>query len=484
VKSLNFPKKIQLKHLFAIILVCIVAFSSVGYILGSNGNGGTFTLSSGIYPGAPSYTIWVEDAVYYAKNAYGVIEYSGTNATAVIYNSLSSADGDGFVYVTGGVYSLSSTLIIDKNGSKLYGAGSGRIQEYFSDPPTPLERLTKGTVFKITTSDINAINITGNIYGVGLRSFAIDFSVSSTGNGIDCLASSGDRSVIEFDFYEIFVNDHDADSYALRMENPSEGVVTHFTSFGGCLLETVSKNTTQGTFNSGNIVFTQITGWVTKNITNHVVYFHRDGGTGWFNLCIFNRLFIIMKTTVSLGTYSSLRAEYMHHSQFNMLNIEMTYTSLADEVHLAECHDLDFISPYVLYSANAGWMAYTDCDHLRVFGGTVDIEVADRDRTDLWVGTFIHSVSANNEASLRDCLIWNGSMMLPTNAYGSAQGTSPLTVTHGMAYSPSWVSVTPNATAGDWYAGVVDGSDTFTITWTGGGTVWWWWTAGTYQIRP
>jgi len=88
VKSLNFPKKIQLKHLFVVMLICIVAFSSVGYILGSNG--GTFTLSSGIYPGAPSYTIWREDTVYYAKNAYGVIDYSGTNASSVIYNVIAN----------------------------------------------------------------------------------------------------------------------------------------------------------------------------------------------------------------------------------------------------------------------------------------------------------------------------------------------------------------------------------------------------------
>lgn len=89
-KGLNFPKKIRLNHLFAIVIVCMFAFTSVGFILGSNGNGGTFTLSAGIYPGAPSYTIWHEDDVYYAKNAYGVIDYSGTNASSVITNCISN----------------------------------------------------------------------------------------------------------------------------------------------------------------------------------------------------------------------------------------------------------------------------------------------------------------------------------------------------------------------------------------------------------
>jgi len=42
------------------------------------------TFSTGPYPGAPSYTVYVNDSWYYAKNAYGVIKYSSTNATQII----------------------------------------------------------------------------------------------------------------------------------------------------------------------------------------------------------------------------------------------------------------------------------------------------------------------------------------------------------------------------------------------------------------
>jgi hypothetical protein len=47
-----------------------------------------FTISGGIYPGAPTYTVWGDSAGYYAKDANGNIDYSGTNATTIIQDVL------------------------------------------------------------------------------------------------------------------------------------------------------------------------------------------------------------------------------------------------------------------------------------------------------------------------------------------------------------------------------------------------------------
>lgn len=64
-----------------------------GVIIGQSlTSASTFWISSGVYPGAPSYTIWGEPTsaptMYFAKNAYGAIDYSGTNASAVIQAAL------------------------------------------------------------------------------------------------------------------------------------------------------------------------------------------------------------------------------------------------------------------------------------------------------------------------------------------------------------------------------------------------------------
>jgi len=69
----------------------------------------TFMISGGIYPGAPSYTIWREGNNYFAKNGNGEIEFSGTNATTVIQNAAGVART---LYLKKGTYQLTSTLTL------------------------------------------------------------------------------------------------------------------------------------------------------------------------------------------------------------------------------------------------------------------------------------------------------------------------------------------------------------------------------------
>jgi len=49
-----------------------------------------FTISSGVYPGAPTYTIWTNGTYCYAKDAYGSIDYQGVNAGTVIQNAFNN----------------------------------------------------------------------------------------------------------------------------------------------------------------------------------------------------------------------------------------------------------------------------------------------------------------------------------------------------------------------------------------------------------
>jgi len=84
-----FDKKINLKTVIILILISILMASGTTYILAQTPTS-TFTISPGIYPGAPSYTVWKEGNYYYAKDSTGAIKYSGIDAVTVIQNALNS----------------------------------------------------------------------------------------------------------------------------------------------------------------------------------------------------------------------------------------------------------------------------------------------------------------------------------------------------------------------------------------------------------
>lgn len=71
-----------------LIITLLVAMTSLGgfvvLVYANPGPSSSMYGEAGIYPGAPSFTIWREDSTYYAKNDYGQIPYSGSDAFDVI----------------------------------------------------------------------------------------------------------------------------------------------------------------------------------------------------------------------------------------------------------------------------------------------------------------------------------------------------------------------------------------------------------------
>ncbi|MFB3888667.1 MAG: hypothetical protein ACE14S_04185 [Candidatus Bathyarchaeia archaeon] len=75
-----------------------------------NGELSGMTVSGGVYPGAPDYTIWKEGNLYYAKNANGALPSWGTgnaNASYVIQTCIDQAQLGG-----GGIVALRSSVIL------------------------------------------------------------------------------------------------------------------------------------------------------------------------------------------------------------------------------------------------------------------------------------------------------------------------------------------------------------------------------------
>ena len=93
------------------IIFAIVLSFFMGYSVASNSNSSeVFTLSSGIYPSATSYTVYVEDGTYYVKNAYGVQVYSTSYADQAFEYAYENSGEPSTIYVASGTYVLTDPI--------------------------------------------------------------------------------------------------------------------------------------------------------------------------------------------------------------------------------------------------------------------------------------------------------------------------------------------------------------------------------------
>jgi hypothetical protein len=77
----------QNRKVVALLVVSVILASFFTYVFASSPSA-TFTISSGVYPGAPSYTVYSISGTTYAKNQNGAVDYSGTDAATVIQSAL------------------------------------------------------------------------------------------------------------------------------------------------------------------------------------------------------------------------------------------------------------------------------------------------------------------------------------------------------------------------------------------------------------
>jgi len=116
----------------------------------------TFTISGGVYPGAPSYTIWREGSEYFAKDANGLLTYSGTNASQIIQSSLDNGYG---VFLLNGAYDLLNTVSLNSR-NWLYGENREATWLYGTcDPLIKVEGQNYVGIGKLT---LDGLNKTGN----------------------------------------------------------------------------------------------------------------------------------------------------------------------------------------------------------------------------------------------------------------------------------------------------------------------------------
>jgi len=111
---LNFKGTISTRKALAMVLTAIALTAIITYVFAATPST-TFMISGGIYPGAPSYTIWREGSYYFAKNSNGEIEFSGTDAATVKQAAINALTNGGIIFIKNAIYPLSSYLTMKDN---------------------------------------------------------------------------------------------------------------------------------------------------------------------------------------------------------------------------------------------------------------------------------------------------------------------------------------------------------------------------------
>jgi parallel beta-helix repeat protein len=161
--KVSVSKRKLLLAFVSIALVCSLASGSIMFVVAQGGST-PITISSGIYPGAPTHTIWIDSGTYYSKDAYGVVT-SSTNAATVINSAITSG---GSINLGIGTFILTSPIISNSvNNIFISGQGKGTILQ--TAPSTSINTFTISNVYGWTIQNLqidgnNANNVDGGDY--------------------------------------------------------------------------------------------------------------------------------------------------------------------------------------------------------------------------------------------------------------------------------------------------------------------------------
>ena len=249
-------KSVKLALIFlaiGILLGTLIAFASTP--------SSTFYLSSGIYPGAPSFTVWREGSGYFAKDQNGQLKYSGSNASEVVNNVETSLDNvGGQIYFKIGAYYFDTSIRYYSQVTH-QGEAENYVLLYYEDTsgslfepaePTQSNKYAKFRDLSIVCTDENTggLNLTSHSF-VEVSNCYI---VNTDGYDLNDLASDTNRIGIKIDEGAIasgyFNNiiDCDLQQWHKAIEI-NHGNINHITG-GRCKTNFIGVNFESGSKNS------------------------------------------------------------------------------------------------------------------------------------------------------------------------------------------------------------------------------------------
>lgn len=145
--------KIEKKNLAKFVSLGIICFLLGAVYVYAQGSSQILTISQGVYPGAPSYTVWIYGSTYLAKNANGAIEFSSTSATTIVNSMLAGLSGTGgIILFEPGNYNFSTQIVIPTGTKNVEFKGSaGSLGKSYN---------TEGTVFTSSIAADSLLSIT------------------------------------------------------------------------------------------------------------------------------------------------------------------------------------------------------------------------------------------------------------------------------------------------------------------------------------
>jgi hypothetical protein len=199
------------RKILAVWLASLIIAVSLGALIAyATSPSSSLTVESGIYPGAPSYTVWVEGSSYFVKDANGLILTcgSGTNATEVYENARDSIS-NGEIHFLKGTYTFpraiwpKSNIVISGEGIGTEFRGSG------SDPIIKLDATV--AIYNVVIKDIFINGVDKSRDGIHLNGVNETTAISfSSFQGItirNCATGFYMMHVKDSRFYDISVRE-------------------------------------------------------------------------------------------------------------------------------------------------------------------------------------------------------------------------------------------------------------------------------------
>jgi len=395
------PKQINVKTALIFVAIGILITSLVFYGFAATPSS-TFYISSGVYPGAPSYTVWREGSNYFAKDENGQLRYSGTNFTEIGESCIDNLPTyGGKILLKTGVYE--GWIVIDRDGVILEGEG------VYSDIPVGIPDHSPtalyGSVIKVTTANKHGIHITGQRFGVQIRNLGIWFTQSSTGCGITT-DTTQTYTLTHCTIENVKFLNCDKDSYAIRLANFLHLNIKAIMSFGGPLLEIYAN---MPDFHQGNSIFDNLFGFIKYDLSPVVehtgpypIFIHRNDSatTTMSGLLDMRRIQINNPTGCADSDYWTVYCANLGYSSLSDFDFEGSNCQ-NHTMRMGSCEHLTFINLYMWeMDPSDAYLSVASNNKYITFIDSYLEKLLDSNHTDTYINCqIIEPIDSNTQAS-------------------------------------------------------------------------------------
>jgi len=505
------------REIYALLLFCGILLTS-GFLGGLvySQTSGTFYISEGSYPGAPTYTIWVHSGTYYAKTAFGYVSYSGTNASDIINDALA---GGGHIYIREGTYLCDSPLWI-WNNTKITGDGRSTILRLANNADTYLLRAhgadtntaTQNVHIEGLTIDGNGANQGAgtmlcsftaiqnwtfqNNYVINARQVAIHVTVVGTPSN-PTVASYGNT----FSYNHIYGQSVSGDMFIMGMENSTISYNHVSGNLGNWLLSggahshnlVIHGNVLRGSLLNGLGMESSTGITITSNdISNNVgygIYITKSGSYG------VPYDFIIANNHIQRNGYDGIDLSTVHSAE-----ISNNFIAWNDRNGIT-LYNVNYTNVFGnhIYNNNQNATPYVAPNGVGIRLGSAishnqsiseNFIYDNQSSTDQLYGVYLeHAVTTNIKnnyfgthstsgvgGTFTNALVRYNVGFITENTGVTGAIATGTTVNHGLAGTPDVVLITPQTDVGDFYVSAV-AAGTFTISFDGGGNHVFYWFA-------